>query len=63
MISCLTNTRTIEGVVLIAPLSSVTVRLNVNIASSADPIGAVNVGLGELLPLRMTGIPDICLHK
>jgi len=46
--------------VLTAPLLSVTVRLNTRDVAA---VGAVNVGVAVLAPVRDTGVPDVCTHE
>ena len=58
---------------LVKPALSVTVKLNIRLISGAIVVvvvvvkvggsrGAINVGLGVLLPTRKTGVPDIWTH-
>lgn len=50
---------TVPGL-LIAPVLSVTVRLNVRDAAT---VGAVNVGEAVFAPLNDTVVPDVCTHE
>src|SRR6185437_7979423 len=57
-----TMTDTIEGLLLAAPLSSLTVSENFNVVSD-DKLGAVNVGFVVLLLFNLTAGPANCVHE
>jgi hypothetical protein len=53
----LTNTYTVNGFALVAPLLSITIRLNANNVSCGTT-GAIKLGVGVLAPTSgMMGIP------
>jgi hypothetical protein len=54
-----TVTDTTAGLLLAAPLSSLTVSENFNIVSDVISSGAVKVAIGELAPFNVTFGPEV----